>query len=269
LVTGTRLVPLDLRRARGARGRLKKTLLDGPANGAERPPRWVDFCSAMDRQAVGEALSALPSQQREVVNLAYFGGMTNREIAERLGVPVGGVRHRLRQALAAAGEYVDRGRATGYRVVGILIAWVCGRSFESTQRASSAGVEHVLRVGMVVAAGVTATAVLGIANLPVQPAAVERANPPAVNSTESHPIEPPKAGVPAVAAPLPQTVQVRGDVRQGVGVPSVAVTVDAPSSPISLPAPAATAIRTSLPIPVALPIPVPLPIPSPPIPPLP
>jgi Sigma-70, region 4 len=270
LITGTRLVPLDLRRARGARGRLKKTLVDGPGNGADRPHRLKDFSSAMDRQAVGEALNALPLPQREVVKLAYFGGMTNREIADRLGVPVGGVRHRLRRALAAAGDYVERGRATGRKVVYLLVAWLCGRSFESTQRTSGAAAEHILRASMVVAAGVTASAVLGLAHSPVQPTLIEPANQPSA-----------KAAIPAAAAKTSQTTVVSNAVNQVSDVPAVPVTVSVASPPVNLPIPVSVPTEVSLaipisvptpipvPIPIPIPIPIPLPIPTPTVPPLP
>jgi hypothetical protein len=257
------LVPLDLRRARGASGRLKETLIDSPGAAAEDRYRWRNFSSAMDRQAVGEALNALPHQQREVVKLAYFGGMTNREIADRLGVPVGGVRHRLRQALAAAGEYVDRGRATGHRVLYGLIAWLFGRSFEHTQRTSSTGVEHIVRVGMVIAASATAGAVLSIANVPAQPTHVERTSPPAVASAGSSVVDPPKASSKAVAATLPNAEVASGAAPVTVGVRPVGVKVQVPGPSNSLPIP------VSLPIPISEPISVTLPIPTPSIPPLP
>jgi sigma-70-like protein len=258
LVTGTRLVPLDLRRARGARGRLKETLIDGPGNGAERPHRLQDFSSAMDRQAVGEALNALPLQQREVVKLAYFGGMTNREIADRLGVPVGGVRHRLRQALATAGDYVERGRATGRKVVCVLVAWLCGRSFESTQRTSGAAAEHILRASMVVAAGVTASAVLGLAHSPVLRTPIQPPIQPSV-----------KAAIPSAAAKIVQTPVVSDAVNQVSDVPAMPVRVSVPSPPINLPVPVSVPTGVSLAIPISVPIPVPLPVPTPTVPPLP
>ncbi len=45
-------------------------------------------------------LERLPPEQRQVVELAYFGGFTHRELAERLGLPLGTVKSRLRLALA-------------------------------------------------------------------------------------------------------------------------------------------------------------------------
>lgn len=59
-----------------------------------------------ERRPVQIALAALPVKQREALELAYYGGYTQQEIATRLGLPIGTIKsqtfsglHRLRQLL--------------------------------------------------------------------------------------------------------------------------------------------------------------------------
>ena len=47
----------------------------------------------------GRLLAKLPPAQREVIDLAYFSGFTQSEIADRVGVPLGTVKGRARLGL--------------------------------------------------------------------------------------------------------------------------------------------------------------------------
>jgi RNA polymerase sigma-70 factor (ECF subfamily) len=49
-------------------------------------------------ESVHRALGSLPEDQRAVIRLAYFEGLTHSEIANRLGIPIGTVKTRLRLA---------------------------------------------------------------------------------------------------------------------------------------------------------------------------
>jgi RNA polymerase sigma factor (sigma-70 family) len=51
------------------------------------------------RRAVQAALAQLPPDQREALELAYYGGLSQSELAERLGVPLGTVKSRMFAAL--------------------------------------------------------------------------------------------------------------------------------------------------------------------------
>jgi RNA polymerase sigma-70 factor (ECF subfamily) len=56
---------------------------------------------------VRTALSAIPESERRIVELAYDDGLSQREIAERLGIPLGTVKSRTRRALAVLREALD------------------------------------------------------------------------------------------------------------------------------------------------------------------
>jgi RNA polymerase sigma-70 factor (ECF subfamily) len=74
-----------------------------PEDAAERVAGEGDFtervASQVDGEVVRSALGGLPDDQRQVVDMAYYQGLTHAEIAERLGVPLGTVKGRMRLAL--------------------------------------------------------------------------------------------------------------------------------------------------------------------------
>jgi RNA polymerase sigma-70 factor (ECF subfamily) len=67
---------------------------------------------AWRRQHVREALTSLPADQRQCLELAYFEGMSQRQIAEHTATPIGTVKTRVRMGLEKLERIL---RAAGYQ----------------------------------------------------------------------------------------------------------------------------------------------------------
>ncbi|MEO5824316.1 MAG: sigma-70 family RNA polymerase sigma factor [Gemmatimonadales bacterium] len=115
LATIARSRALDLVRASGRRNRLADTAaassVDASIAMGSPPPSPSAHVEDDERaRKVRAALDELPAPQRMALELAYFGGLSQSEIAERLSEPLGTVKtrvrlglHKLREQLAVLG----------------------------------------------------------------------------------------------------------------------------------------------------------------------
>ncbi len=100
LLSVTRFAAIDRLRQEGRRPLAVELTGDDPGEQdlLERLPA-TDHASWEQGQHLRLLLMHLPAEQRQVVELAYFGGLTHSELAEQLGLPLGTVKGRLRLGL--------------------------------------------------------------------------------------------------------------------------------------------------------------------------
>lgn len=68
---------------------------------------WTEVAAELSRQQIRDALSRLPLEQRQTIELAYWCGMSQREIGETMRVPLGTVKGRARLALTKLRESLE------------------------------------------------------------------------------------------------------------------------------------------------------------------
>jgi RNA polymerase sigma-70 factor, ECF subfamily len=95
----TRSRAIDLMRSRGVRQRVVEAVGREVADTHQSAEAVGTVWNSERRERLQGALAELPPEQREVLELAYYGGLTQTEIAEETGLPLGTVKTRVLLAM--------------------------------------------------------------------------------------------------------------------------------------------------------------------------
>jgi RNA polymerase sigma-70 factor (ECF subfamily) len=107
LLTVVRNRAIDYLRGTAARERDELELqVEVPARGAGADP-WREVSQSLERDAVKSALERLPREQRQTIELGYFGGYSQQEISRMIDVPLGTIKSRTRLALEKLCSYLQ------------------------------------------------------------------------------------------------------------------------------------------------------------------
>jgi RNA polymerase sigma-70 factor (ECF subfamily) len=90
---------IDTVRRASVRDRLQARLEAGAGDGAAPERTELEVARRDEARSMRALIIALPDEQQRVVELAYFGGFTQDEIARMLDLPLGTVKGRMRLAL--------------------------------------------------------------------------------------------------------------------------------------------------------------------------
>ena len=100
LLTIARNAAIDRRRGRAKRDEAALPLDDlafGLAGDSDDP--FAVASSRLEADGLRAAMAELPGEQREAIELAFFGGLTHQEVAMRTGQPLGTIKGRMRLGL--------------------------------------------------------------------------------------------------------------------------------------------------------------------------
>jgi RNA polymerase sigma-70 factor (ECF subfamily) len=106
LLVATRSRSIDRLRSRRAAGRVGARTIDDIPEISSREDLEADAATREWEARCRAAIGQLPEDQKRALELAYFDGLTHREIAERTGIPLGTVKTRVRLGLMKLRELV-------------------------------------------------------------------------------------------------------------------------------------------------------------------
>ena len=157
---GASRLPADPRRRLGRHGEARRLLSadDGPVNGTHG--LWDGLLTALRRHTIQSSLATLGESERQVLEMAYLDGRSNREIAAALSVSLSTVRRRISTALARVDADLRRAGTWVSAIVLALMAFAAARSRTAGHLVSELRATPVGNVVLVTTAGAAATAIV-------------------------------------------------------------------------------------------------------------
>lgn len=107
LLTAVRNRAIDYLRGRGAHERYEKEIPEHVVAKGQGSDPWREVSLSIEREAVREAVDSLPWEQKQAVELAYFGGYSHPEIAAMIRVPLSTVKGRMRLGMEKLHSYLQ------------------------------------------------------------------------------------------------------------------------------------------------------------------
>ena len=96
MINLTRNLTIDTLRSKGYK---KQSKIRSDENSVNNLSDGTQVAEKFDAMGIRKQLTFLKSDQREIIDLAYFGGLTQDEISKSLDIPLGTVKTRMRAAI--------------------------------------------------------------------------------------------------------------------------------------------------------------------------
>ena len=96
MINLTRNLTIDTLRSKGYK---KQSKIYSDENSVNNFSEKTNEAEKFDAMGLRKQLTLLKSEQKDIIDLAYFGGFTQDEISKQLGIPLGTVKTRMRAAI--------------------------------------------------------------------------------------------------------------------------------------------------------------------------